>query len=180
MGRVMDDRAFRDCLGRFATGVTVVTCDVDGEPHGATVNAFTAVSLDPPLVLASLARQAKACRHLSGRPFTVNVLRADQAEIALRFAGRSTEGTVRWERPEPGLPPRLSGCLASIACRPWAEHEAGDHGLFLGEVVRIEHSEDEPLIFFRGAFRELGPSRATGSWLESADNPGISWFPLSA
>lgn len=176
----MDGRGLRDCLGRFATGVTVVTCDADGEPHGATVNAFTAVSLDPPLVLVSLARQAKACRALRGRPFTVNVLGADQGEVARRFAGQSADGAVAWERSEPDLAPRLSGCLASIACRPWTEHEAGDHVLFLGEIARIEQSGAEPLIFFRGAFRELGPRLETVPWLESSDNPEISWFSLSA
>ncbi|MEU8551391.1 flavin reductase family protein, partial [Streptomyces roseoverticillatus] len=71
---ITDERLLRACLGHFATGVTVVTCEVDGVPHGATVNAFTAVSLDPALVLVSLHRRSRAGRHLAGRPFTVNVL----------------------------------------------------------------------------------------------------------
>src|SRR3954451_4197216 len=75
----LDGKALRRCLGHFATGVTVVTFwDDDGEPRGATMNAFTSVSMDPPLVLISVARSAKSCAKLEGRPFTVNVLGSDQ------------------------------------------------------------------------------------------------------
>jgi flavin reductase (DIM6/NTAB) family NADH-FMN oxidoreductase RutF len=110
----------------------------------------------------------------------VNVLHAGQGDLAARFAGRPASEPPNWDRPDPELAPRLSGCLASIACRPWTTHEAGDHVLFLGEVARIEHFGAEPLIFYRGAFRELGQELTSIPWLESADSPGISWFSLSS
>ena len=94
----IDPRELRRCLGHFATGVTVITCGVqDGAPHGATVNAFTAVSLEPPLVLVSLDRRSKLCSLLEAdRPFTVNVLEAAQKELALHFAGRPNQDVV-WD-----------------------------------------------------------------------------------
>ncbi|MDT7601733.1 MAG: hypothetical protein QOK26_3810, partial [Pseudonocardiales bacterium] len=92
----VDPRELRSCLGHFATGVTVITCDGDGTPHGATVNAFSAVSLDPPLVLVSLDRKSKACKYLDGRPFTVNVLTEPQDDVALHFAGRPMSSGPEW------------------------------------------------------------------------------------
>lgn len=70
----IDPRQLRNCLGHFASGITVISCETEGEPHGATVNAFSAVSLDPPLVMVSLDRRTKACDYLDGAPFAVNVL----------------------------------------------------------------------------------------------------------
>jgi flavin reductase (DIM6/NTAB) family NADH-FMN oxidoreductase RutF len=103
----VDPAALRSCLGHFATGVTVITCDGDGSPHGATVNAFTAVSLDPPLVLVSLDRKSKACKYLDGSPFTVNMLTEPQDDVALHFAGRPRIRAPEWKPGEAGLAPRL-------------------------------------------------------------------------
>ncbi|MCC3777752.1 flavin reductase family protein [Streptomyces sp. UNOB3_S3] len=154
-------RRLRTCLGHFATGVTVVTCEVGGAPHGATVNAFTAVSLDPALVLVSLARESRAARHLGGRPFTVNVLAEEQEELALRFAGRPGAAEPRWERPAAGLAPRLAGALATVSCAPWAAYDGGDHVLFLGRVEEFAHRDGRPLVFYQGEFQRLGrPARA--------------------
>ncbi|MGW1076000.1 flavin reductase family protein [Streptomyces sp. NPDC002537] len=151
-----DARRLRACLGHFATGVAVVTCEGDGAPHGATVNAFTAVSLDPPLVLVSLHRDSKAGRHLKGRPFTVNVLREGQDGLALHFAGRAAAAVPRWVRPAAGLAPRLPDTLATIACSPWAEYDGGDHALFVGRVEEFDHRGDgRPLLFYRGGFQRL-------------------------
>ncbi|WFB06102.1 flavin reductase family protein [Streptomyces sp. LX-29] len=153
----IDPRRLRTCLGHFATGVTVVTCDAGGVPHGATVNAFTAVSLDPALVLVSLHRDSKAARHLGGRPFTVNVLHEAQHDLALHFAGRAPAPvTPHWEPSAPGLAPRLAGSLATLACSPWAEYDGGDHVLFLGRVEEFAHRADAgPLVFHQGGFRAL-------------------------
>ncbi|MFE7666470.1 flavin reductase family protein [Streptomyces celluloflavus] len=162
----IDRRSLRTCLGHFATGVTVVTCEVGGAPHGATVNAFTAVSLDPALVLVSLHRESTAGRHLGGRPFTVNVLREDQDALARHFAGhRTTAPPPRWTRSAAGLAPRLADALATVDCSPWAEYDGGDHVLFLGRVEAFDHRDGgRPLVFYRGEFPRLAPlpALATG------------------
>lgn len=150
----IDSRALRSALGHFATGVTVVTY-ADGEQvRGATVNAFTSVSLDPPLVLVSLDKRTKAAGALEGRPFAVNVLRRDQQALALHFAGRPQgELPLGWGRAA-GVPV-IADCAAVFACAPWQVHEAGDHVLVLGRVEAFEASACEPLIFFRGDFATL-------------------------
>jgi flavin reductase (DIM6/NTAB) family NADH-FMN oxidoreductase RutF len=154
--RLIPEQAeLRACLGHFATGVTVVTCECDGAVHGVTVNSFTSVSLDPPLVLIALGRETRAAQLLRGRRFTINVLSADQVDYASKFAGRSlVECDLRWEERPHG--PRLADCLAYVACRPWKEYDGGDHVLFLGEVHDIDFSTDDPLLFFRGKFRLIG------------------------
>lgn len=158
----LDEAALRKCLGTFATGVTVVTCEVDDRLHGATVSSFTSVSLDPPLVLVCLHKKAKAARHLEGRPFTVNVLSAEQRDHALHFAGREQphlELTIH--RDERGA--RLEGCLAYVVCDPWDVRDAGDHNIVLGKVTGIEFAEKDPLLFYRGGFWSLGSAVATES-----------------
>lgn len=144
---VLDLRA---CLARFATGVTVVTFMADNEPRGATVNSFTSVSLDPPLVLVSMARSAKATRYLADSPFCVNVLDASQTSLALTFAGKPGV-TPEWTD---GVEvPRLKESHAWFCCAPWRSYEGGDHVLFLGEVREFAFSESYPLVFHSGIFR---------------------------
>jgi flavin reductase (DIM6/NTAB) family NADH-FMN oxidoreductase RutF len=170
----VDQRDLRDCLGHFATGVTVVTCLAGGEPHGATVNAFTAVSLDPPLVAVAIARRARACGYLDGAPFAVNVLRRTQDGLAHHFAGRG-RAEVTWV---PGPVPRLAGALAYLTCTPWRCYDGGDHLLFLGLVTDLEHHGGDPLVFYRGTFRPLGePFAAAPPWLGSLDSPDAGWLP---
>lgn len=176
----VDTREFRRCLGHFATGVTVVTCEGNGAPHGATVNAFSAVSLDPPLVLVSLDRRSKICAYLDGSPFTVNVLTEPQDEVALHFAGKPMAGEPEWRHPDPLLAPQLAGALATISCAPWRGYDGGDHILYLGEVRRFATGTGDPLVFYLGGFRHLGPVYEAVPWLESGDCPGVSWFPVSA
>ncbi|WP_326809861.1 flavin reductase family protein [Streptomyces scopuliridis] len=151
----IDPQQLRTCLGYFATGVTIVSCTVGDAPHGATVNSFTAVSLDPPLVLVSLSRTSKAARLLAGRPFTVNVLSEEQRDLALRFAGspEASGPSPSWLPAPLGLAPALSGSLANFSCSPWATYDGGDHVLFLGRVERLAHRpEARPLLFYRGSF----------------------------
>lgn len=177
----IDPRELRRCLGHFATGVTVVTCrGRDSAPHGATVNAFTAVSLEPPLVLVSLDRRSRICKYLDGAPFTVNVLTEPQDHVALHFAGKPMSRAPEWERPDPELAPRLAGSLATISCGPWCAYDGGDHVLYLGEVRDFTSTGGEPLVFYLGAFRHLGPAYEAVPWLGSADCPGVSWFPTTA
>ncbi|ATY85281.1 flavin reductase [Kyrpidia spormannii] len=147
----MDTRELRYCFGRFATGVTVVTYEFGGEPHGITVNSFTSVSLEPPLLLVSIARQAKACSRLDGAPFVVNVLASHQRAVAMNFAGRpQQDASFAWERGERA--PRLSPVLAWMECVPWRRYDGGDHVLYVGEIVGFDYCEDSPLIFFTGNF----------------------------
>lgn len=140
----------------FATGVAVVTCrgDASEEAHGLTVNSFTTVSLEPPLVLVSIDRRARACRLLGERPFAVNVLDAGQERLAAHFAGRPAPGlSVRWEAGT--LVPLLADALAFFECEPWHAHDGGDHVLFLGRVVRSGHREGDALGFFRSRFLSI-------------------------
>src|SRR3954465_8261677 len=128
-GSAIDPRNFRRCLGRFSTGVTVVTSRTADGARGATMNSFTSVSLDPPLVLLSLARTAQACAALEGAPFAINVLRADQMDLALRFPGRiQPRLRVAWDsQRDAGLPPTLTGTVATLICRPWRAYAGGCH-----------------------------------------------------
>ena len=156
----LEPRHLRSCLSRFVTGVAVVSYETDGEPRGLTVNSFTSVSLDPPLILVSLARTAKAVEHLSRVPFTINVLTAAQFDVAMHFAGRPQAGRqIEWLRGEGDLAPSLKGVLATFRCRPWQAYDGGDHLLQLGEVVDAEMNGDhEPLLFDRGRFAMVGLS----------------------
>ena len=154
-----DQRDFRSALGHFATGITVVTaCAADGELVGVTANSFNSVSLDPPLILFSLDRQAfsfpafEAAGH-----FAVNILSEAQTSLSQNFA--RTQGDkwagIAYHRWSTGSP-ILTGCLAAFECRTHAIHDGGDHRIFIGEVLRFEARPDgDPLIYFRGSYSAL-------------------------
>jgi flavin reductase (DIM6/NTAB) family NADH-FMN oxidoreductase RutF len=146
-------QALRSCLGRFATGVTVVTFDDGAGRHGFTANSFTSVSLEPPLVLVSVARRAHAHDRLAGTPFTVNILASEQEWLARRFAGGDSEIEPRWR--DGSRAPRLEHVLAWIECLPWRSYDGGDHTLFLGEVVDFDHRDGEPLAYLTSRFTAL-------------------------
>lgn len=173
-------RAFglRDCLGHFATGVTVVSVGNPSNVHGATVNAFVSVSLDPPLVMVALNRQSQLCARLKGSPFGINILAADQQNLGLHFAGakRRPEVTVEWE--DFVLAPRLRGCLGFLACSPWAVYDGGDHLLYVGEVQHFDHRDGEPLVFHGGAFRDLHSKPNGNVWAGSFDDPAAGPWQL--
>lgn len=174
-----EQREVRNAFGRFATGVTVVTCRNDaGDAHGATVNAFTAVSLEPALCQVTLTRKAKACRYLEGAPFAVNVLAADQLDTALHFAGRPQDSQPQWA--DGVIAPVLVGNAATISCRPWRTYDGGDHLIVIGEVEHLEISDAEPLLFFSGGFRELGARNTDAHWAASVDCPDLGWFGSAA
>jgi flavin reductase (DIM6/NTAB) family NADH-FMN oxidoreductase RutF len=151
-------RALRQVMGRFATGVTVVTTIHRDTIHGMTANAFLSVSLRPPLVLVSLGR----CRMSEMLPRTgrygVSVLAHDQEQFAAHFAAQrvsSVEPEFVWHE---GLP-LLDGALAHIACRVVDVHAAGDHVLWIGAVEHVHHQDGEPLLFYTGRFGTLGEVR---------------------
>lgn len=170
-----DQHDLRSVFGQFATGVTVITCrNSDGAPHGATVNAFTAVSLEPSLCQVTMTRRSKACAYLSGAPFAVNVLASDQIDTAMHFAGRPCVRDPAWAEGPTG--PILTGTSATLSCRPWAEYDGGDHVIFIGEIVEAVAHNKPPLIFYRSTFHSLGVPSAHATWAGSADDPEIGWF----
>lgn len=161
--RALDSMEFRRALGHFATGVTVVTYQPEGtdlsgstgECRGTTVNSFTSVSLDPPLILVSLGRRTRSAAALrTGSPFAVNVLHHGQRDLAMHFAGRPKPDTlVGWEV-RAGVP-HLASCAAYFRCVARDVHEAGDHVLVVGLVEEFQAYGHPPLLFYRGAFEHL-------------------------
>ena len=150
----VDPLQFREACGRYATGVTVMTAvDGSGRGVGVTVNSFSSVSLDPPLVQFSLDRGASTFHVFEKADrFVVNVLARDQKEISNRFADRSDFEGLAHEHWDGGCPV-LPGCLATIGCEGYATYDGGDHLIILGRVSRIEAgSPGEPLLFFRGGY----------------------------
>lgn len=185
----IDPRLFRDVLGRFATGVTVVTvraphhhplersadtnvADAGGPTrrdeaplapvHGITVNAFMSVSLEPALVAVGIDRNAKAHDALlTADRFGISVLGQDQRSLSDQFAGRPVP-----QQPDPFVMldgfPVVAGALAQLVCRRWRAMEAGDHTIFVGEVEALRHDVGDPLLFFGGRYRALWSPEAAG------------------
>jgi 3-hydroxy-9,10-secoandrosta-1,3,5(10)-triene-9,17-dione monooxygenase reductase component len=148
-------RRFRSALGAFATGVTIVTTrDIEGHDIGLTANSFNSVSLDPPMVLWSLAKSARSLPAFLAAPhFAVHVLAADQEDLSLRFAARGSEKFVGLDL-ERGASqvPLLRGCSARFQCRTAFRHEGGDHVIFVGAVDSFDHSDRPPLVFHGGSY----------------------------
>lgn len=150
-----DQRAFRNALGRFATGVTIITTrGPDGKPEGLTANSFSSLSLDPPLVLWSLAKAAnsraafESCEH-----FAINVLASHQRSLSHRFATPAEDkfAGVDWSEGIGGAPV-IADCIARFECRNLARHEGGDHVIFVGRVEQFENTEGTPLLYFGGRY----------------------------
>jgi flavin reductase (DIM6/NTAB) family NADH-FMN oxidoreductase RutF len=142
-------------MGKFATGVTVIATDVDGDVHGMTANAFMSVSLDPKLVVISIGEKARILEKIKqSKTFSVNILAADQQGLSMIFAGQLKEHReVEFDRLDGK--PVLNGAVAQIACEVSAEHLEGDHTLFIGRVTDIHLEDAEPLIFYSGKYRAL-------------------------
>ncbi|PGY16060.1 flavin reductase family protein [Bacillus sp. AFS031507] len=151
----MDDRQFRSAMGKFATGVTVIATEVEGDVHGMTANAFMSVSLDPKLIVISIGEKAKILNKIKeSKIFTVNILASDQQELSMIFAGQLKEHKeVVFDRLDGK--PVLAGAVAQVACEVSAEHIEGDHTLFIGKVTDIHLEDAEPLIFYNGKYRSL-------------------------
>jgi len=150
----IDPKQFRSALGTFATGVTIVTTrDRSGTDIGLTVNSFSSVSLDPPMVLWSLAKKSQSRQaFIDAGCFAVHILAADQSELATRFASPVDRfAGLALERGEHGLP-LLDGCAARFQCRTVSRYEGGDHDIFIGEVISYEHFERPALVFHAGRY----------------------------
>jgi flavin reductase (DIM6/NTAB) family NADH-FMN oxidoreductase RutF len=152
----MDSRLFRQTVGQFVTGVTVIATENAGTVHAMTANSFTSLSLEPPLVLFCVGRHTKMGSLIreSGR-FSVNILSCHQRDVSAYFAGA-------WKQTEPPAfvfttweaVPRLDGCAATLACAVHAVHEGGDHWIVIGRVDSVERPEpaSQPLVFFGGRY----------------------------
>jgi flavin reductase (DIM6/NTAB) family NADH-FMN oxidoreductase RutF len=152
----IDSRTLRQTVGRFATGVTVVAMEVDGEIRAMTANSFTSLSLDPPLVLFCLGKETKSGLLIHDSPgFAVSILSNRQRDLSSYFAGLWSGNTpppfsfTAWDGG-----PRLDGCVAALGCRVHAIHEGGDHWIVVGQVTATYRAEDasEPLVFFGGKY----------------------------
>jgi flavin reductase (DIM6/NTAB) family NADH-FMN oxidoreductase RutF len=155
----IDPDSFRSVLGRFASGITIVTAlDGDGRDVGMTVSAFSSVSLHPPLVQACVDRTASMFDALQrAEYFGVNILGSDQEALSRRFA--AADSTHRFDgigyaRAESGVV-LLDDSLAHIECRMHMRYDAGDHMLFIGEVERAAARDARPLLYYRGGYAQL-------------------------
>jgi flavin reductase (DIM6/NTAB) family NADH-FMN oxidoreductase RutF len=156
---------FRKALGSFATGVTVITVDHEGEVHGMTANAFTSVSLDPLLVLVCVGHDARTHAHLHARKrFGVNVLAENQQAVSEYYADPSPDhrhaerAGACFDRTQHGTPV-LHGALAYLECRLHTAQNAGDHTIFIAEVEDVVVRAGDPLLYFRGEYRKIGIQR---------------------
>jgi len=156
----LDPTQYKQALGSFATGITVISAPgPDGTPIGITANSFNSVSIDPPLVLFSLKRSSYSLQaFLDSETFAVNILREDQQSLCDRFAQASED---KWSRVgydiwDTGCP-ILHDALAKFECRIRHTYEGGDHIIIVGEVVRFEYDPNgRPLVYWRGKFQSMG------------------------
>ncbi len=146
----------KNAFARWATGVTIVTARAGDRIHGMTVSAFTEVSLEPPLVLVCIEKTSSAQPVIAeGGVFAVNILARGQEALARRFASDGAEdrrfSDLDCETGATGAP-RLAGSVASLDCRLEAAHEAGDHIIYVGEVVGLQLSDGDPLLFYNRGY----------------------------
>lgn len=155
----IEKNELRRVMGHFATGVTVITTlNGAGQLHGLTANAFTSVSLVPPLLLICVDKKAESYSSFEeSKVFTVNILKDDQEALSRRFAvsgGEKFQG-VAYRIGANGAP-ILEGVLGWLECKVAASFDGGDHTIYLGEIQEAETREGKPLLFFRGGYREMG------------------------
>jgi len=155
---MIDGKAFRQCLGKFATGVTVVTCaDADGNPCGITANSFSSVSLDPPLVLWNIAKVSNSLEgYLNAEHFAINVLSADQQALSSHFArsDHTMFAGVEYSLSDDGVP-LLPDTIATFHCRTHQIHDCGDHFVVIGEVTDHQSTDADPLVFYSGTYHNI-------------------------
>jgi len=155
----IEKNQLRQVMGHFATGVTIITTfNKDGQMHGLTANAFTSVSLEPPLLLISVDKKAESWPAFEeSKVFTVNILADEQEALSRKFAvsgGNKFEG-VAYRQGANGAA-ILDGTLAHIECTLYAAYEGGDHSIYLGEIQEAEVREGKPLVCYRGGYRAIG------------------------
>jgi len=160
IAKEFDPAEYRNALGRFATGVTIVTtCDRDGQRFGVTANSYNSVSLDPPLVLWSLARTSRSFdAFMMAEAFAIHILGAHQQDLAMQFASSGSDKFAGLDVHEGrGGVPLFEECAAHFECVTENRFEGGDHIIFLGRVVEFGRGEHAPLVFHDGKFAGVGP-----------------------
>ncbi|WP_336335629.1 flavin reductase family protein [Pseudomonas putida] len=163
----LEARAFRRVMGKFATGVTVVTFNHDGQPAGMTANAFMSLSVDPPMVLIAVRNQARFAASIKpGDAFGINFLREEDEALSSHFGGRPQAQLIADYR-QLGGSPVLGGALVQLAVRANALHQGGDHLIYTADVEAIEESDGRPLLFYSGSYKQL-----------HALDPATCWFDL--
>ena len=149
---------FRHACGRFATGIAIASVlDAAGAPHGLTVSSFASVSLDPPLILVCLGHEVSVIDHFrAAKHFGINVLTESQRDLSERFArkGEDRFDGLEWHAGTTGVP-LLTGVLAALECRTSHRFTAGDHDIFVGEMLAARVADGEPLIYFASGYRGL-------------------------
>ncbi|MBW3594995.1 MAG: flavin reductase family protein [Actinobacteria bacterium] len=153
----VDADSFRRALRRFASGVTVVTVGLDGELHGMTASSFASVSLEPPLILVCLDKASRTrALILEKGSFAVNILADDQEDVSRSFSRRGVKPFDQLShRPGTGGDPLLAGAIAWIECRLDQMVEAGDHDIFVGEVLSCNDHAGTPLLYYDQSYRSL-------------------------
>lgn len=157
----LDSKDFRSALGSFATGVTIVTTVApDGSDVGMTANSFNSVSMDPPLVLWSIGKNALSQpAFASAGHFAVHILASDQQALSDRFARRGEDKFAGLDLERgPGNAPLLADCAARFKCRTAYRYEGGDHDIIVGEVLEFDHFDKHPLVFHRGKYSAVAPA----------------------
>ena len=154
----VDATVFKSALGRWASGVSVITTrDATGAPVGITASSFASLSLEPPLVLFCLGLDSTGREAFVAAPgFTVHLLAAQQEALSARFATRGGDKFVGLEHGEGTWGPLLPGCLAALECRTHAQLPGGDHIIMVGAVERVTVADGEPLLYFQGNYRRFG------------------------
>ncbi len=150
-----DEKTFRQCLGKFATGVAVVTCsDAAGDPCGITANSFSSVSLDPPLVLWNIAKVSNFLdAYLKAEHFAINVLSEKQQALSIHFArsDHTKFNGIDYTLSGDGAP-LLPEAIATFHCRTHQTHDCGDHHIIIGEVIACQSTDRNPLLFYGGEY----------------------------
>lgn len=155
----IESRKFRDAMGEYATGVTVITTtDDDGSPKGLTANSFTSVSLEPALLLWSLGKDSRCyTAFMAGRDFAVHVLNHSQQDLSDLFASMDDDkfSEIEWSKGVSGAPV-LHDFAARFQCEVEAQHEAGDHVIVVGRVIEMQHKPSQPLLYYKGQYANIG------------------------
>lgn len=162
----VDARSFRRVMGKFATGVTVVSFVHEGQPTGMTANAFMSLSVDPPMVLISVRTQARFASCIKpGDAFGISFLREEHEAVSSHFGGRPNPDQAP-AFSELGAAPVLDGALVQLAVRANAVHVGGDHLIYTADVEALEESDGRPLLFFSGAYKQLHALDPANCWFD--------------
>ncbi len=176
MNAAVPPRAFRDCVGEFATGVTVVIAEHGSEPAGMTLNAFTSVSLNPLLVLVALGHGSRTLRAVrASEQLTISVLHRHQREVAVAFATPGARFPYERVRRTHGGFLIVAGAAATQECEVAEIVTAGDHDLVVARVIGITHAGGEPLLFHRGHFGGLATDAVVPAGHPIALTEGAGW-----